>query len=122
MNAMEDVLPYVRLKFNIDNIDLDECYADGYEQALHQKEESDNPFEEGSLEAEHWSQGWWDGFYAHQPLHDIVNEASSAKIAPEPAVNDAHFTYEPILYRILKISGALFASAIIGYQIFDLVG
>ena len=113
MKTIGDVLPYVRLKFNIDNIDLEDCYTEGFEFARNNRDESENPFLPDTREAEHWSLGWWDGFYAQQP----------ALKAREPAVNESHFSQEtdPLIYRILKISGALFASAIIGYQIFDLV-
>lgn len=122
MNTPGDALPYVRLQFNIDNLELDDCYAEGYDHAIKHGDESANPFPESTLEAEHWALGWWDGFYQEKPLHNVSLDTNPA--AYYPAVNDAHFTQdpiEPLLYRILKISGALFASAILGYQFFDFV-
>lgn len=124
MNTSGDVLSYVRLKFNIEKLNFDDCYAEGYEHALNEGDEFDNPFSENSAEAEHWSLGWWDGLYQKKPLHGQTYPALLASTDHDPAVNDAHFTHdtiEPILYRILKISGAIFASAILGYQFFDFV-
>ena len=54
MNTVNELLPHVRLKFNIDHPGLEDCYLFGYECALAEVKEGDNPFAENSKEAEQW--------------------------------------------------------------------
>jgi ribosome modulation factor len=121
MNTINTVLPDVKLKFHIDHPSLEDCYAFGYECAQAQISEDENPFPENSASANQWLEGWWDGFYDEAPLYDTVAEQSSETIESE-AANDQRFQKQPgFFYTVLKITGAIAASAVVGYQVIDLV-
>lgn len=119
MNDINTVLPHLRLRFNIDHPELEECYSLGYECALAEVEEGENPFVEGTLEYEHWQEGWWAGFYGEEPLHQL----------PAKPVDKKHAANEGLFFggensfmsNVLKITGVIATSALIGYQLLDLV-
>lgn len=122
MNELNTLIPDLRLKFHIENPSLEECYAYGYESALADIEEHDNPYQEGSCEHEHWSEGWWAGFYNEQPLFTVEKSALEPEITD--ASNDALFqkrTQDNYLLRVLEIAGVIAVSAILGYQVIDIV-
>lgn len=113
MNELNQVLPDLKLRFNINHPDLDECYNEGYYSAVEEIEEGDNPYKLGTLEHEHWQEGWWAGWYREEPLaSDLTDEAANEGFY--------HFAQDYFV-KFLKLSGALAATALIGYQLIELV-
>ncbi len=123
MNTTNTLLPDIRLRFNIDYPNLEDCYAYGYECATAEISEAENPFRAGSSESDQWLEGWWAGFYGEQPLYDLAYEAESTANEIE-AAND-HFYHghslNGIFTRVFEITGMLAVSAAVGYQLLDLV-
>lgn len=123
MNDTTALLPHIKLRFNIDHPSYEESYASGYESALAYAAEEDNPFQKGSQEAQHWLEGWWDALSGDEPLFDISSFANE-EILPEAevAANDQQYCQKhSFLSLVIEISGAIAASAIVGYQLFELV-
>ena len=125
MQDTNNVLPYIRLDFNINHPSIEECYVDGYSAAMNEVEELRNPFKEGSAEARHWAEGWWAGFYGEEPLFTLAGiPMEESAFITNKADNDASFLSPKInlyLLRFLEISGALAVSALVGYQLVELV-
>ena len=122
MNDTTALLPHIRLKFNIEHPSYEECYLYGYECALAEVAEEDNPFKVGSSEAEQWIEGWWAGYYGEKPLFDLNTTALDAlEMSNEVAANDQQYHKHSFLTLVFEISGAIAASAIVGYQLFELV-
>ena len=121
MNSSDSFLPYVKLQLNIEHQSLEDCYAHGYECALADTKEEDNPYPIGSRESEYWSDGWWASFYGEEPLFAVATNTETD--AEEPAAND--YTYYDNLglfvARVLEATGVLAVSAAVGYQVLDLV-
>ncbi|KTD33157.1 transmission trait enhancer protein LetE [Legionella nautarum] len=123
MNDTTELLPHIKLRFNIEHPSFEECYSYGYECALAEVGEDENPFPEGSHEYEQWQEGWWAGFYGEKPLY----EPTEAETGASEAANDQtyHFITSLVssnfLANMLKITGALAATAVVGYQVFELV-
>lgn len=119
------LLPHIKLRFNIEHPSCEECYVYGYECALAEVAEEENPFTKGTLEHEHWLDGWWAGFYGESPLFTLPEERDTA--SEEVAANEktyhfiSHLVNSHFLANMLKITGALAATAIVGYQVFELV-
>lgn len=123
MNDTTAILPHIKLRFNIDHPNYEECYIFGYECALSDVEEHENPFRTGSQEAEQWLEGWWAGVYGEKPLFDLrTMESDEEQIEREIAANDQNFHQKHnFLSLVFEISGAIAASAIVGYQLLELV-
>jgi hypothetical protein len=125
MKDTTELLPHIRLDFNINHPSVEECYVDGYASAAADAPESANPFKYGSIEARQWSDGWWAGFYGEEPLFDLKNiPVEDLFVATSKADNDESFFSPKInlfLLRFLEISGAIAVSALIGYQLVELV-
>lgn len=127
MNDTTELLPHIKLRFNIEHPSFEECYSYGYECALAEVEEDENPFREGSIEYEQWQEGWWAGFYGEKPLYEPTIEAETLPTGESEAANDQtyHFITSLVssnfLANMLKITGALAATAVVGYQVFELV-
>jgi len=123
MNDTTALLPHIKLRFNIEHPSYEECYIFGYECALSEVEEEGNPFREGSPEAEQWLEGWWAGSYGEKPLFDLHSvEGGHSHFANEVAANDQFFHIKHnFLSLVFEISGAIAASAIVGYQLLELV-
>ncbi len=120
MNELNKILPHVRLKFNIEHPTYEECYAFGYECAKADLDETENPYPATSKEAEEWAEGWWAGFYNEQPLFTL--ESAEEKQLSTEAANDKIYHSELGFFsKVLRITGALAASAVVGYQVLDLV-
>lgn len=79
MKGSKELLPYVKLRFNIDNPTLEECYAYGYECSQKNIEEEDNPYNEGTKEYDYWTEGWWAGFYGVEPEFEIEDSHKQDK-------------------------------------------
>lgn len=123
MNDITALLPHIKLRFNIDHPSYEESYRLGYECALAYAAEEDNPFLQGSPEAEHWLEGWWDALSGDEPLFALDSYANEAvDLAPEVAANDQQYCQKhSFLSLVIEISGAIAASAFVGYQLFELV-
>ncbi len=129
MNDTTALLPHIKLRFNIDHPSYEECYLFGYECAVLEVAEEDNPFQEGSQEAEQWLEGWWAGIYGEKPLfymNSLDNEEDvkekSVQIEKIIAANDQQYCHKhSFLSLVFEISGAIAASAIVGYQLLELV-
>ncbi|MCX7117210.1 MAG: transmission trait enhancer LetE [Legionellales bacterium] len=121
MNDIAAVLPDIKLRFNIDHPNFEECYTQGYESALVDASEEENPFGLGTKESDQWLEGWWAGFYGEPSLY--LTEDSDSVTSPEDAANDNvyHVSTSYIITKVLEIAGMLALSAVVGYQIIDLV-
>jgi hypothetical protein len=106
----------LKLKLHIEFPDLEDCYVDGYACALAGIHESTNPYQEDCIEGQYWSEGWWSGFYSEKALFNL-DGAVIDKTQPKP---EEHKVANMIV-RILEISGVIAVSALVGYQIWDLV-
>lgn len=122
MNDTTALLPYIKLRFNMEHPSYEECYIFGYECALSEVPEEDNPFRTGSQEAEQWMEGWWAGAYGEKPLFDAHELEEAMEINKEKAANDQQYCHKnSFLTLVFEISGAIAASAIVGYQLLELV-
>ncbi len=55
-------LNIAKLILNIQAPTLEQCWSDGYESA-NTATLDNNPYKQGTANHQHWSNGWWDGFY-----------------------------------------------------------
>ena len=121
MNDITALLPHLKLRFNIDHPSYEDSYLFGYECALADVAEEDNPFYKGTQEADHWLEGWWDAIEGEEPLFSL-NSMEEAFLEKEVAANDQQYCHKhSFLSLVIEISGAIAASAIVGYQLFELV-
>ena len=129
MNDTTALLPHIKLRFNIEHPSFEECYSYGYECALAEVGEEENPYREASLEHEQWLEGWWAGFYGEKPLFELAGEHSDEELlaSESEAANDHAYhlvnslVSSTFLAKWLRITGALAATAVVGYQVLDLV-
>lgn len=123
MNDTTALLPDIKLRFNIEHPSYEECYLYGYECALLEVKEEENPFRADSQEASQWLEGWWAGAFGEQPLFDTSYlEEDDLSCEREMAANDQQYQHKhSIMTLVLEISGAIAASAIVGYQLLELV-
>ncbi len=123
MNDTTAILPHIKLRFNIEHPNYEECYMFGYECALSEVTEEENPFRERSQESEQWLEGWWAGAYGEHPLFDFTSVEEEEKFLERKiAANDQQYhSKHNFLSLVLEISGAIAASAIVGYQLLELV-
>ena len=124
MNNMTELLPHIKLRFNIQYPSFEECYAYGYECALAEIGEEMNPYSLDSKESEQWLDGWWAGFYGDKPLYELLdNMDNSTNTSPIEAANDRidHETLGCFLAKVMEITGMLAVTAAVGYQLIDLV-
>ncbi|WP_028388205.1 hypothetical protein [Legionella fairfieldensis] len=126
MNDTTTLLPHIKLRFNIDHPGIEECYAYGYESALAEVEEEENPYPPGTQEYEQWMEGWWDGFYGEKPLFELQSPAALPPIKNEAANDQSYHLIERFISNnffanVLKITGAIAATAVVGYQVLELV-
>lgn len=121
MNDTTTLLPHIKLQFNIDHPSYEECYSFGYDCATSDIAEEDNPFKEGSIESEQWLEGWWAGFYGEQPLFDTTGHIMEEALDKKTSANDQQYHKHSFLTLVFEISGAIAASAIVGYQLLELV-
>lgn len=122
MSDITALLPHVKLRFNIEHPSYEECYLFGYECALAEIEEEDNPFKQKTQESEQWLEGWWAGVYGEKPLFEVGQLDSKVEMTKDKAANDQQYVHKhSILSLVFEISGAIAASAIVGYQLLELV-
>lgn len=123
MKDIAALLPDLKLQFNIDHPTYEESYIFGYECAVLELDEEVNPYNQGTQEAEQWLEGWWDGIYGEKPLFDPKSmEADEEHLDKIIAANDQQYCHKhSLLSLVFEISGAIAASAIVGYQLLELV-
>ena len=123
MNDMTALLPHIKLRFNIEHPSFEECYAYGYECALAEINEIANPYHMDSKESEQWLEGWWAGFYGEKPLYELADDVEPLKISQHEAANESVYSEAMICFfaKVMEITGMLAVSAIVGYQVIDLV-
>ncbi|MDP3559932.1 MAG: transmission trait enhancer LetE [Legionellaceae bacterium] len=126
MNTTDRVIPDIILRFQIEHPTFEECYVFGYECASAEVAENEMPFAADSKEAEYWKEGWWAGFYGDTPLFDMDGVTPEQQVAlhQESAINDTKYEQpeKPHFVEIFfKVTGALAATALIGYQLLELV-
>ncbi|WP_454785635.1 transmission trait enhancer LetE [Legionella sp. WA2024007413] len=123
MNDITALLPHIKLRFNVEHPSYEDSYAFGYECALAEVAEEDNPFREGTQQAEHWLEGWWDAMEGEEPLFELnALENEELTVNEVVAANDKEYGHKHgFLSLVIEISGAIAASAIVGYQLFELV-
>jgi ribosome modulation factor len=127
----EDILlPHLRLKLNLEHLNFESCYCDGYLAAAEDRKIEDSPFKENSKEQEYWLEGWWAGFYGEEALFDLELERAVESVGSEhltevqfkdeKAANDP--TFSGIVFgKVARVAGAIAATALIGYQVLDLI-
>ena len=132
MHNTNDILPYLRLKLNVEHPDLEDCWREGYDSALKGISSDSNPFKPHSREYEYWEEGWWAGLYEEVPLFesDVSDVVSSkipgtlAQVSSGEAANEEKW-WEPEMrkwaFRLTKIVATLAATAVVGYQLLDMV-
>lgn len=123
MTNLADVVPDIKFRFHVEHPTLEECYAYGYECARADVPEDDNPYAANSQNHEQWIEGWWAGFYEDQPLFSFDAEHPEDTVDILAPANDHSFhdTCENYLLRALEIASVIAVSAILGYQVIDLV-
>ena len=126
MNEITALLPHIKLRFNVEHPSYEDSYAFGYECALAEVTEEDNPFRKGTQQSEHWLEGWWDAMQGEEPLFELsLMEMDKEEVYIEREVaasNDRQYCHKhSFLSLVIEISGALAASALVGYQLFELV-
>jgi ribosome modulation factor len=124
MNEITALLPHIKLRFNVDNPSYEDSYSLGYECALAEIAEEDNPFRNGTQQADHWLEGWWDAMTGEQALFElsIIDNEEMTEEQLIVASNDQQYCHKhSFLSLVIEISGAIAASALVGYQLFELV-
>ena len=123
MNDITALLPDIKLRFNMEHPSYEDSYALGYQSAVAYSPEEENPFREGSQAASDWLEGWWDATSGAEPLFDLSQwNESEVSVEKEIAANDKQFSAKnSILTLVIEVSGALAASALVGYQLFEMV-
>ena len=123
MNDMTAFLPHIKLRFNIEHPTFEDCYAYGYECALGEVGEDANPYQLGSNESEQWLEGWWAGFYGEKPLYALADEVGEAQTSQYEAANDSFYSVHTVSFfaKLMEITGMLAVSAVVGFQLIDLV-
>ena len=123
MSELTALLPHVKFHFNVEHATLEECYTYGYACAIAEVSEEENPYRPTSSERDQWLEGWWAGFYGEEPLFNWEDHVMSSDESDPHAVNDGfyHELREGYLTRVLEIAGVIAVSAILGYQVIDLV-
>ena len=124
MNDTTNLLSLLRLKFNIEHPSLEESYAYGYEAAKSGIGEEENPFCAHTRENEHWTDGWWAGYYGEEPLFAIDDLAKEqASVAEIQAANDHAFSdgMGSLFVKVLEITSVIGVVALVGYQVLELV-
>ena len=124
MTNQQQILAHLKLQFNISHPSLEECYAYGYECSKADLGDEYNPYPVDSIEFEHWQQGWWASFYGETPLFEIegFNQMLNGTEGPIEAANDGWFKpTKTFMGRVVRLAGAIAATALVGYQLVDLV-
>jgi hypothetical protein len=133
MKKTNEILPYIRLRFNLEHPTFENCYIEGYEACGHSLEESSNPFKPNSAENEQWSQGWWDNFYGEEALFQystIEDDELEHSYQQDRASNEPSFygqetetlldSKQSKITLVAKVA-AMVAASFLSYQVIDLI-
>lgn len=119
---LNELLPYLRLHLNIKYPSYESCYAEGYKSGAEGENETSNPYPEKKPEHEQWLEGWWDGFYGEPPLFelplDVQEKHENLEAANAP--NYQGFNFQ-LFTEVLKVTSIIVGTAVMAYQIIDLV-
>jgi ribosome modulation factor len=124
MDRFSTFLPDIKLRFNIEHPNLEECYIYGYECALANIGEDENPYRSGSKESENWIEGWWAGFYGDKPLYELADKGAVASDSTVINAANDQFYHESVGHffaKVMEITGIIVVSAVVGFQLMDLV-
>jgi ribosome modulation factor len=123
MNDITMLLPHIKLRFNIEHPSIEECYMYGYECAIADVSEANNPYRIGTKEHDHWIDGWWAGTYGEEPLFTLNQEMEPMIADNANSANDHvyHESRDNFFIKLLEISGMIAVSALVGYQLIELV-
>lgn len=129
METANELLPYIRLKFELEHPDLEDCWSQGYRHAEDEGDQGENPYEAGSLEAEYWDHGWWAGFYGEPAWSENVasfamkDEGNMTKIETKLAANEPHFDMSDRIRRwttnVVKVASVV-AVTVAAIELLDL--
>jgi hypothetical protein len=126
MDANKELLPYLKLKLELEHPDLEDCWHEGYFAAQLEAELEENPYDEQSKEADYWSQGWWAGFYEEPTLSPkpltVVNEGTFTRVAVPQAANETNWISDDIkrwTKTVVKVAG-LIAITVVAIEFLDL--
>ena len=121
MSIEKELLPHLRLELNLKYPDLDVCATEGYDSAVHNRDESDNPYQDGTPEARYWSEGWWRGFYAPEATK-VQKGATLSRLAVRKAVNEPCWNNEHVLRwsaNVVKVASVV-AVTVAAIELLDL--
>lgn len=122
MSKMINLLPDIRLRFNIDHPSLEECYVYGYECALAEVGEEENPYPEWGQEHAQWSEGWWAGFYSERPLFELNEQGQVLNTDEVQTLIDMNNIEQRLRGYVpvhgLKIICVIGATVLLSYQLF----
>jgi hypothetical protein len=123
MNETAFLLPHIKLRLTIDHPNIEECYAYGYESAVAEISEDDNPYLPKTIAYEQWQEGWWAGFYEEKPLFPSINDTKKVTIDNKPTAGLKTYTRfnHQLVSLLLKVGGAITATLVVGYQFVDFV-
>ncbi len=119
-------MPDVKLRLHIDHPTYEETYSFGYECAKAGMTEEENPYTQGASAHDDWLEGWWAGVFEEEPLFELTETKTTwdtdAPIVINLAANEeTPVEYGNIITNVLTIAGAITVTAVIGYQIMELV-
>lgn len=119
MNDTTALLSLLKLRLHIEHPSVEESYVFGYEAAAAGLREEDNPFQQATREYEHWSEGWWAGFYGEPPLFSLeTDNGLEAVPANDHQYRDAMGS---LFVKVLEITSVIGVAALVGYQVIELV-
>lgn len=129
MNDATVLLPHIKLNLNIAYPSFEESYVFGYECAKAELSEQDNPYQEDTNNSNAWLEGWWDGFYGNEPAVSLMEDEVLLTPSTEKAANDNTYhaiesfieSHADFFEKFIKISSALVATVVVGYQVLELV-
>lgn len=120
----DNILAFVRLNLHVAMPDLEETWLDGYQTAMVDLPEENNPYPMSSQEYECWSEGWWAGYYQEQPLFTLAGRVNlvSAPVPKEQTAVSKPQTIKARKYiiRVMQVLGTLLAAAVC-YQLLDFI-
>ncbi len=117
----QNTLAEAKLLFEIQHPTYDSVWLEGYDYAVAQGEEDDNPYEHGSREYQFWADGWWAGCYGEQPLFDLAGNTPARDAAGSPVVNTNKTDKVEVVGEIGRISGKIIVGGALLALCYDLL-
>ena len=126
MDATKEILPYLKLRLELEHPDLEDCWTEGFKHASRDGEQVDNPYKIGTVEAEYWEQGWWAGFYEEPSWSPkrltVANEGNFTRVALTQAANEPNWTSDKIrrwTSNVIKVA-SIVAVTVAAFEMLDL--